>query len=407
MQAMLLRFFRPLPDGRAFRGIAAELLNFLEEEGNRSLFDRLLSLQKHWLIAIAQKDSFLLPDFLKARSIASTLQKGIEEESQEMGERLYELLSTAPVRSHFWSSPYFNDLLLHAFEADLANVLRLLPRPTEHLPILVLKLQEIEEALGDILGQKGESSLVLAPGVKLDPEEILKGSFLLLESVQSIAKKPEEELLRLDAALSILEGNAETLAGVVHRSPDEVKQTLNVIREGARARSAPELLSLVNIIRSLRVPEDAGIRTAMMETALQEMRTGFSTLRASLAPGETPQAEAAALLSEGLGPDAALILQSEDVRKKQDLLLSMLKEELPLLDDLFSRMSEGERKEFDADIVRWQAISLHGARTSADILDALRGLREIVVHAENTVRAHAPLPLRVLYRLQDYLGIRS
>ncbi|MEK7137385.1 MAG: hypothetical protein AAB853_03815, partial [Patescibacteria group bacterium] len=244
MQAMLLRFIRPLPDGRAFRRTAAELLNFLEEEGNHSLLDRLFSLQKRWLTAIVQKESFLLPDVLKAKSIASTLQEGIEEESREMGERLYELLSTTPVRSHFWSSPYFNDLLLHAFKADLASALRFLPLPTESLPILVLKLQEIEEALGDILGQKGESSLALAPGAKLDPEEILKDSFLLLESVQNIAEKPEEELPRLDATLSILEGNTETLAVVLHRSPDEVKQTLNVIRKGARARSAPELLSL-------------------------------------------------------------------------------------------------------------------------------------------------------------------
>lgn len=405
LEKFFTRFLRPVSDAEAFREKARELLAFLRAEENRSLSEHLTSLQRRWLQSVMEKTEPRLHDRVMAKRVARTLERGLEAEAQEVGKSLYELFSISTVRSLFWSWPGFNPLLRAAFDADLPAVLRSLPQPTQDLPALALKLTEIGNVLGKTVSD-GTIPPVFASKGTVDPEEALHVSLSMLQEVKSIAAQPEDALPHVEETLTALREKAVTLAASAALPVEEVEQTLEDARKGAQARSVPAMISVLRSLRSLASSLDPLRRERDFRTALSTMRTGFGSLRASLV-ADTPEAEAADLLAEKLGPEAPAALQGQDVALQRETLLAFLSSALEELDPLLDRLSEGERRTFDARILAWQAVSLHGAETPIDVREAFQLLREIIADAERTARAHSPLFLRMFYHVQDLLALTS
>lgn len=393
---------------------AEQLITFLAE--NEDVSRHLTTFDTRLIRRMSDRERANVITAVPALHIRSKIRRVALAERAAMVERAKVLMADPKTRELLQALPEPAMVLDAVSQGNLAALARILPAPaSSDLPAILKELQELRTLLGPDGSREQRASLLSlliaraqeTAEKKVNTKDAFRDSVELAQHLREVARDSEAALPSLEERLSYLQGRRTTLAGVVHLPEDDVEKNLDRIQGGAGSASTKSLLNLVGIFRYLGSTANFIELEHAMNRALSSMRSGISRIRAFFAQSETPQAEAAALLTEEWGWEER---QVEELQKGEHLEVQreavrafLAAERASLEEELMARLSASERQEFVERMLALEANALASAENPTELRTALGEIRAHILALQERARGKRPLFLRLLDPLHDFL----
>lgn len=400
----------PCLDAEAVRRIADRLHVYLAAPENSTLGSRFTQkdLERIERLRSATKLDFWTRS--RVGNMLRALERAIEEETEDLSENFFALLQSKTLQERW---PLLNtEKMTQALERrNLEELLILLPPSEKDLWTLSQELQKIAETF-----EEG-SSLPISPSgsfipkvsaaeriTGLDPKERFETAVTLLTQVEEEAAEPLDALPSLQANLQYLLDHGESFHATTDLPFSAVSEKLSLVLELAGSTSFASLSDLMQSMRQLR--RDAAFETAesSYREATHSLRSGVQQLEASVLSDKAVPSEAAEVLEAEGRSDVVEALSQDDLQRKKDPLLLLVREEREEIQALLENIEEHKRVAI-SDRLQFAEQALQDASSETMLRTALTAFNEGVQDAELIARAEAGVGLRFIYRMQDFLGI--
>lgn len=299
--------------------------------------------------------------------------------------------------------------LLNALQKEEMNtVAKELPSPHRAFPVLTQELRNLEELFLPEAKEENTQGFLPRALAKDAPKEegavkAFEKSVHLLQDMRRKAQDPTHDASNLEENIAYLQDRHNLLSGVIRMREDDVTDALSTLEQGEASPS--HLLDVAGMMRFVGQSENFQEFARMYHRAIERLWSPFSFFSRRPSLPEALEEESLALLPEGANDPFLLALeQSHDMAGKREALLSFLHPQAVKATELLSLLPESEQRSYEERIAAWTE-KLRAAESVMDLHASLSSFQSIVEEIEGSARNQKNVFLRMVYVLQDFLGI--